>query len=237
MLEGVGSKCCMNFEGFTNTPSVPRTTLGQNTLWLHCAFSNYRCETKFQILFEILAFLVHGKNRNGSTSIPLQVEYVSTWLLAVASQYWAPGIKDDNCLEQEWPNTSVDTSKCTACGLLHLGFWQKTCKIVDDKTNRLECTTVVWRRKFRLRLRMHTLPIIFCILWYLNWQLQCYKLHAVNYGIRTAGLNERKAPGKVLTARPPKHLAQLRSISHSLVSTLQKHRSETPKLFFFVSEV
>jgi len=167
MLEGVGSKCCMNFEGFTNTPSVPRTTLGQNTLWLHCAFSNYRCETKFQILFEILAFLVHGKNRNGSTSIPLQVEYVSTWLLAVASQYWAPGIKDDNCLEQEWPNTSVDTSKCTACGLLHLGFWQKTCKIVDDKTNRLECTTVVWRRKFRLRLRMHTLPLyfVYCDIW------------------------------------------------------------------------
>jgi len=29
------------------------------------------------------------------------------------------------------------------------------------------------------------------------------------------GLNEREAPGKVVTARPPKCLAQLRSVSHS----------------------
>jgi len=38
-----------------------------------------------------------------------------------------------------------------------------------------------------------------------------------------AGLNEHEAPGKVVTARPPKRLAQLRSVSHALVSTLQKH--------------
>jgi len=38
-----------------------------------------------------------------------------------------------------------------------------------------------------------------------------------------AGLNEREVPGKVVTARPPKRLAQLRNISHVLVSTLQKH--------------
>ena len=44
-----------------------------------------------------------------------------------------------------------------------------------------------------------------------------------------AGLNEREAPGKVLTARPPKRLAQLRSVSHALVSTWQKHRSKTSK--------
>jgi len=53
----------MNFEGFTNTPSVPRTRLAQNKLWLHCAFSNYGGETKFQILFEILSCFVHGKKK------------------------------------------------------------------------------------------------------------------------------------------------------------------------------
>jgi len=68
----------MNVEGFTNTPSVPRTTLAQSTLWLHCAFSNYGGETKFHILFEILAFLVHVKNINESIIILLQAEYVST---------------------------------------------------------------------------------------------------------------------------------------------------------------
>jgi len=73
VLEGFGPKCCMNFEG-----SAPRTTLVQNTQWLRCAFSNYGGKTKFQILFEILAFLVHGKNRNENIVILLQVEYVST---------------------------------------------------------------------------------------------------------------------------------------------------------------
>ena len=34
-----------------------------------------------------------------------------------------------------------------------------------------------------------------------------------------AGLNERKTPGKVVTARPPKRLAQLCSVAHALVST------------------
>ena len=37
---------------------------------------------------------------------------------------------------------------------------------------------------------------------------------------RRAELNEREAPDKVVTARPPKHFAQLRSVSHALVSTL-----------------
>jgi len=47
------------------------------------------------------------------------------------------------------------------------------------------------------------------------------------------GLNEREAPGKVVNANPPKHLAQLRSASHALVATLQKHRSKTSKLMRF----
>jgi len=50
-----------------------------------------------------------------------------------------------------------------------------------------------------------------------------------------AGLNGREAPGKVVTARHPKRLAQVRSVSHVLVSTLQKHRSETSKLIRFSS--
>ena len=52
--------------------------------------------------------------------------------------------------------------------------------------------------------------------------------------IRT-GLNEPEAPGKVVTARPPKRLAQLRSVLHALVSTLQKYRSKTSKLIRFCS--
>ena len=50
-----------------------------------------------------------------------------------------------------------------------------------------------------------------------------------------AGLNEREAPGKVVTAMPPKHLGQQRSVSHALFSTLQKHRSKTSKLIQFGS--
>jgi len=38
-----------------------------------------------------------------------------------------------------------------------------------------------------------------------------------------------------MTARPPKRLAQLSSVSHALVSTLKKHRSKTWKLIRFGS--
>jgi len=50
-----------------------------------------------------------------------------------------------------------------------------------------------------------------------------------------AGLNEREPPGKVMTARPPKRLAQLSSVSHTLVATLQKLQSKTSKLMGFGS--
>jgi len=53
-------------------------------------------------------------------------------------------------------------------------------------------------------------------------------------GPRT-GLSERQAPGKVVTAGPPKRWALLRSVSHALVSTLQKHRSKMSKLIWFGS--
>ena len=45
---------------------------------LPCAFFDYRGEIKFQILFKILAFLVHGRNRHESIIMLLRVEYVST---------------------------------------------------------------------------------------------------------------------------------------------------------------
>jgi len=51
--------------------------------------------------------------------------------------------------------------------------------------------------------------------------------------VARAALNEREAPGKVVTARPLKRLAQLSSVSHTLVSTLQKHRSKTSKQIRF----
>jgi len=44
------------------------------------------------------------------------------------------------------------------------------------------------------------------------------------YGKTRAGLNEREAPGKVVTARPTNRLAQPRSVSNAHVATLQKHR-------------
>jgi len=44
-----------------------------------------------------------------------------------------------------------------------------------------------------------------------------------------AELNEREVPGKVVTTRPPKRLTHLRSVSHALVSTLQKYLSKTSK--------
>jgi len=53
--------------------------------------------------------------------------------------------------------------------------------------------------------------------------------------ITRAGLNEREAPGKVVTTRPPKRLAQLCGVSHALVLTLQKHRSKKSKLIRFGS--
>jgi len=39
-----------------------------------------------------------------------------------------------------------------------------------------------------------------------------------------------RGPGQSLDREAPKRLAQLRSVSHALVSTLQKHRSKTSKL-------
>jgi len=68
MLEGFGSKFCMNFEGFTNPASAPKTTLHKPHC-LHCVFSNHGGETKFQILFKTLAFPVHDNNRNESIII------------------------------------------------------------------------------------------------------------------------------------------------------------------------
>jgi len=75
MLEGFGSKYCLNFEGFTNSSAAPRITLHKTRYDFNLLFLT--TEVK-QILFKILAFLVHGNNRNESITILLQVEYVST---------------------------------------------------------------------------------------------------------------------------------------------------------------
>jgi len=50
-----------------------------------------------------------------------------------------------------------------------------------------------------------------------------------------ARLNEREAPGKIVTARPPTCLAQLLCVSHAFVSTLQKHWSKMSELIRFGS--
>jgi len=57
----------------------------------------------------------------------------------------------------------------------------------------------------------------------------------LHWAVSRAGLNESEAPSKVVTARPPKRLAQLRSVSHALVSTLQKYRSKTSEVKQFGS--
>jgi len=177
--------------------------IAQNTLWLHCSVSNYGGKTKFQMLFKILAFLVHYKK---------WYEYIITRLQGEQSIYLT-----DSCnvtmpsslhqrLQLFWNKNGQMRQwhkQNTACGLRHLGFRQYTWWIVDDKTMRLNCTTIVWQRKdvgylhFWLRLRVHTLPIIFWnILWHLNWQLQCYKLHVANHGIR----NEQSDPWSTFIA-------------------------------------
>jgi len=46
------------------------------------------------------------------------------------------------------------------------------------------------------------------------------------YSAGRVGLNEGEAPGTFVTARLPKHLAKPSSVSHALVSNLQKHRSQ-----------
>ena len=69
MLEGFASKCCKNFEGFTNPASAPRTTLHKTHYGFTVFFTNYGVKSKFQILIKILAFPVHGNNRNESVTI------------------------------------------------------------------------------------------------------------------------------------------------------------------------
>ena len=61
----------------------------------------------------------------------------------------------------------------------------------------------------------------YCVWWPIILDAELY----TTYPRDRDGLNEREAPGKVVTARPPKRLAQLLSISHALVSTLQKHQT------------
>jgi len=80
--------------------------------------------------------------------------------------------KTTTVLKQERPNASTDTSNIPLVVYFtsdidnrRAGLWM--IKLTDS------CTTLVWRRKmyllFRLRVRMHTLPTIFCNILFLNW--------------------------------------------------------------------
>jgi len=112
MLEGFGSKCCKNFEGFTNPASVPRTTLHKTHYvvpTLRC--SNYGGKTKFQILFKILAFPVHGNNRNGSIIILWRYNMFlpDCWLQFHNNNNLLVS-KTTTVLKQDRPSASIDTS-------------------------------------------------------------------------------------------------------------------------------
>jgi len=54
--------------------------------------------------------------------------------------------------------------------------------------------------------------------------------------VTRAGINEREAPGKFVTACPPKRLAQLSSVSQTLVLTLQNHQSKLIRFGSLTSE-
>jgi len=55
MLEGFGSKCCMNFEGF---PSISKeNNVAQNTLWLHCVFPTMEVKPNLKYSSKYLRFL------------------------------------------------------------------------------------------------------------------------------------------------------------------------------------
>jgi len=77
-------------------------------------------------------------------------------------------------LEQEWPNASIDTSNIPLVFYFnsdfdnrHARFWM--IKLTDRTVQRRSDDGKTYLLS-RLRLRMHTLPIIFCkILWCLNW--------------------------------------------------------------------
>ena len=61
----------------------------------------------------------------------------------------------------------------------------------------------------------------------------CRPEHIVHAALRCrAGLNEREAPGKIVTARPTERPAQLSSVSHAFVSTLQKHWLKKRKIWY-----
>jgi len=72
-------------------------------------FSNYGGKTKFEILFKILAFLVHGNSRNGNIIILWKQNMFlpECWLQFHNNKLLVS--KTTTVLEQERPNASVDT--------------------------------------------------------------------------------------------------------------------------------
>jgi len=84
MLEGFGSKWCMNFEGFTNPASAPRTTYHKTymaslyffQLWKKKQISNTIQNTCASCPWQQHTWKYHNT---------LKVEYVSTWMLVATS--------------------------------------------------------------------------------------------------------------------------------------------------------
>jgi len=139
--------------------------------------SNYGGKTKFQIHFKILAFPVHGNNRNESIIIPWRYNMF-------LPNCWLQFHNDNNnnllvskatvVLKQDRPSGSIYTSDIPLMIYFTSNFDNRRARLWLIKLT--DWTLQRWSDDgkmyllFRLRLRMHTLPIIFCnILRYLNW--------------------------------------------------------------------
>jgi len=57
MPEGFGSKCCKNFEGFTNSASAPRTTLHKTHYGFIVFFPTMKVKPNFKYSSKYLRFL------------------------------------------------------------------------------------------------------------------------------------------------------------------------------------
>jgi len=76
MLEGFGSKCCINFEGFTNPASAQRTTLHKTHYGFTLFFPTMEVKPNFKCFSKYLRFLSMATIE--MKVILLEVEYVST---------------------------------------------------------------------------------------------------------------------------------------------------------------
>jgi len=106
---------------------------------------------------------------------------------------------DEKCKKRVWPNVTTET---LCKGSSYTMTW------CEEKTE----LNRAWRF---LRTNKNSLK-------YPLLGVQCIKFVCFVFRAR---LNEREAPGKVVTVRLPKRLTQMNSVSHTLLSTLHKHWS------------